>query len=85
MAVLAWDKMCIPKRDGGMGFHSLEVFNLALLAKQAWRLLKGGPSLYFKVFRAKYFPTGSVLTSKLGSNPSFVWRSIWSSIPVLQK
>ncbi|CAN1769951.1 Putative ribonuclease H protein At1g65750 [Linum perenne] len=31
------------------------------------------------VFKAKYFPKGDFLTAKEGSNPSLIWKSIWSS------
>ena len=48
MAWLSWDKLCESKECGGMGFKELKYFNLALLAKQGWRLQIGHNSLLYR-------------------------------------
>lgn len=69
-------KLCIQKKKGGMRFRDISTFNLAMLARQAWRLIHHNQSLFYRVYKAKYFPNGSFLMAELGSNPSYVWRSL---------
>ena len=76
--------MCNPKARGGLGFRNLKAFNLAMLAKQAWRILNNLSSLVARVLKARYFPTGNLLNAKLGSSPSYSWRSIHSSLEVIR-
>uniref|UniRef100_A0A803PX49 C2H2-type domain-containing protein n=1 Tax=Cannabis sativa TaxID=3483 RepID=A0A803PX49_CANSA len=60
---------------GGMGFRD---FNLALLAKQGWRLLTCESGLVGKIFKARYFANGNFLRESLGNNPSYIWRVYWN-------
>jgi len=76
----AWWKLCIPKKRGGMGFRDLESFNLALLAKQIWRLLLELDSLCARVLRARYYPDGKLLNAKLKSGSSYTWQSILTGL-----
>jgi hypothetical protein len=79
-----WKKMGVAKSQGGMGFRDLESFNKALLAKQCWRILQNPDSLVAKIFKAKYFPRGSILTAQLGRRPSYVWKSLWAAQDLLK-
>lgn len=45
----------MPKNYGGLGFKKLHEFNLAIVAKQAWRLTAHPSSLVARIFKAKYF------------------------------
>ena len=56
-----------------------------MLAKQAWKILSNPNSLMAQVFKAKYFPYGDILNSKLGSNPSYAWLSIHNSLEVIRR
>ncbi|KAK2417369.1 hypothetical protein QL285_039676 [Trifolium repens] len=80
---LTWDRMAIPKALGGMGFCDLHHFNLAMIAKQGWKIMTNPQSLVAKIFKARYFPKSSLFDSKLGHNPSYAWRGIWNARYVL--
>ena len=60
----------------GMGFRDLELFNLALIARQAWRVLIDDESLSAQILKAAYYPNGSLLDATLGPHPSQIWRAI---------
>ncbi|KAL8116031.1 hypothetical protein AgCh_022498 [Apium graveolens] len=70
--------------EGGMGFRKLHDFNVALLGKQGWRLITNQESMVRKVYKSRYYPEGDFLSAKLGSNPSYVWRSVLESQNLLK-
>jgi hypothetical protein len=57
---------------------------MALLAKQVWRIMQTTGSLVAQVLKKKYFSNESFLMSWLGSNPLYVWRSIWEAKNLVQ-
>lgn len=59
-----------------MGFRKFGTFNQALIAKQVWRIIEKPNSLLAQVFKSRYFRSEDIMEAKLGSNPSFAWRSI---------
>ena len=71
-----WEKLCSAKIRGGLGFREFSSFNQALITKQGWRVMHNPESLMAKILKAKYFKHTDFMDAKLGSNPSFVWRSI---------
>ena len=66
-----------------MGFKDLSLFNDALLAKQTWRLLHDTSSLFYRVFKAKYFP--EVMEAKISANSLYAWKSIMKGRTVIKR
>lgn len=72
---ISWKRLGVAKQQEGMGFRDIEGFNLALLAKQGWRILQYPDSLVATILREKYFASDSFCTASVGNQPSYVWRS----------
>jgi len=50
----SWDKLCFPRKQGGLGFKKVIDVNNAILAKLAWMIASKRDSLCISILRAKY-------------------------------
>ena len=82
---ISWVVLCKPKAEGGMGFKNLALFNDALLARQAWHLLHNKESLFYQIFKSKFFPHGSIMDASVCSQGSYAWKSLPKGKEVLRK
>lgn len=81
----AWNRLGIPKKEGGLGFRDLENFNLALLGKQTWRILHHPNCLMARVLKGRYFHETHILNAVQGRKASFIWKSILQGRDLLKK
>jgi hypothetical protein len=82
---LSWDKLTQPKLCGGMGFRDFRVYNQALLARQAWRLIHFPDSLCARLLKAKYFPAGHLLDTAFIQDVSASWQGVIHGLELLKK
>jgi ribonuclease HI len=81
----SWDKVTLPKALGGLGFRDFRLFNQALLARQAWRLLTVPHSLCAQVLKAKYYPRGQLQDTVFSANASPAWQGVQHGLDLLKK
>ncbi|CAN1278983.1 Uncharacterized mitochondrial protein AtMg00310 [Linum perenne] len=79
------ETLCAPKAHGGLGFRDFFHFNLALIAKQAWRLLSNQDALWEKLLKSLYFRNTDFMSAKKHARPSWIWTSLLKARPVIQK
>jgi hypothetical protein len=82
---VSWERLVASKSDGGLGFRDLHSFNMAMLAKQSWRLIQKPDSLCAQILKATYFPDTHLLKAKVRDGCSYTWRSIMQGVQVLKE
>lgn len=79
------DVLMKQKKEGGLGFRDIHSFNIAMLAKQAWRLWQYPDSLCARILKAKYYNSSTVLEAKPRSGMSYTWRSVLKGLELMKK
>jgi hypothetical protein len=72
------------KEGGGGGFRDLHLFNIAMLARQAWKLLSNPDTICSQVLRARYAPNGDIKCRPKDGIP-YTWSSILKCIELLNE
>lgn len=76
----AWQKVCKPTKEGGLGIRDLKEIQRSLHMKFAFRLLTAS-SLWAEFFKAKYVRNGHLMGHVGRHQGSKFWKSIKSNLP----
>lgn len=53
--------------------------DIEMCARLDWRLLKNDNPFVTSLVKARYYPNSDFLNAKIGSKPSYIWRSIFAA------
>ncbi|CAL9001924.1 unnamed protein product [Prunus brigantina] len=81
---VGWHHLSMMKEAGGMGFRDLRCFNLAMLAKIGWRIIKYPDSLLATTYRDKYFRSSDFMSAGGGRGTSWGWKWILQGRKILE-
>lgn len=85
LASKAWDNLCCPTKEGGLGFKKVKDINSALLAKLGWMVVSKRDSLCMSILRSKYKVKDDWLRSDISKQASPIWKAIEKSKGIISK
>ncbi|GJR83550.1 hypothetical protein Tco_0154335 [Tanacetum coccineum] len=82
---VAWEVVCLPKHEGGLGLRRLELFNKALMIAHIWSLLSHKESLWVKWIHTYKLRGRSFWDVPLRGNMTWGWRKILQLRPIIRE
>ncbi|XP_074289102.1 uncharacterized protein LOC141614243 [Silene latifolia] len=73
---LAWNKVCVPKRESGLGLKESHVWNVATIGKLVWWLAVKPDKLWVRWVHHIYIKNGDWLHHNPSSDASWHWKKI---------
>ncbi|GJT50638.1 ribonuclease H-like domain-containing protein [Tanacetum coccineum] len=75
-AKVAWDDICLPKCEGGLGLCSLELFNIALMTTHIWNIVSNKEPLWVRWIHSYKLNGRSLWDIPQKADMSWGWRKI---------
>jgi len=75
LPMVSWDKICRPKKAGGLGLRKMEAVNSAFLSKLTWKLFHD-QSLWIEQMKTKYSINELFFEVACAKYDSWGWKCI---------
>ncbi|XP_074271598.1 uncharacterized protein LOC141595532 [Silene latifolia] len=76
--LVAWDTVCRPKEEGGLGIKNQEMMNKAMIGKMGNWIAEGKDSIWVKWVQHNHLKGKEWMQYKPNANTSWAWRRICS-------
>ena len=76
---VAWDDLCYPKEEGGLGLKRLKPWNRAATLKHIWNLHRRRHTIWVNWAHTHLLKGRSLWHIDIPSNPTWAWRKILQS------
>ena len=83
-AKVAWDAICLPKEEGGLGIRKIHHFNVALFTAQIWKLITSKDSLWVQWVQTHKLRGMNFWNVPIRGNMSTSWRKILQIRPLIR-
>ncbi|GJV69830.1 RNA-directed DNA polymerase, eukaryota, reverse transcriptase zinc-binding domain protein [Tanacetum coccineum] len=83
-AKVAWEVVCLPKKEGGLGIRRLDHFNKALMVSHIWKLLSLKESLWVKWIHVYKLRNRSFWEIPYRGKMSWGWRKLLKLRPMIR-
>ncbi|GJU23247.1 reverse transcriptase domain, reverse transcriptase zinc-binding domain protein [Tanacetum coccineum] len=84
-AKVAWEVVCLPKEEGGLGIKRLADFNKALMTSHIWKLLSKKDSLWVKWIHTYKLRDRNYWEIPCRGNMTWGWRNILRLRPIIRE
>nr|GEU39736.1 hypothetical protein [Tanacetum cinerariifolium] len=75
-AKIAWDDICLPKSEGGLGLRNLKVFNFALMTTHIWNIISSKGSLWVRWIHTYKLRGRTIWDVPVKDEMSWGWRKL---------
>ncbi|GJT27705.1 hypothetical protein Tco_0907980 [Tanacetum coccineum] len=82
---VAWDVVCLPKDEGGLGVRRLDLFNKDLMISHTWKLLSHKESLWVKWVHMYKLKEWNFLDIPIRGRISWGWRKVLQIRPLIRE
>ncbi|GJT01427.1 hypothetical protein Tco_0822596 [Tanacetum coccineum] len=83
-AKVAWDVVCLPKDEGGLGVRRLDTFNKALMVSHMWNFLSSKESLWVKWVHVYKLKGRNFWELPIRGRLSWGWRKVLQLRPLIR-